>query len=108
MEATIDGVKYTINPTPPSVSPYSTLVVNLLEKEPKDLEDAEQLKQQIEKGLDAIFAETVTRKPKKEHYILIYDAVIKVTQQTLKQAELFRLPTEFNAQKSGSDSTPNP
>jgi len=108
MEKTIDGITYTIIPIPPSMSPYSALVGIALEKQPKDIEEAEQLKQQIEKGLDAIFAETVTPKPKKEHYLLVYDTVLKITRDTLEQAELFRLQPRSNLKKSRPASTSNP
>ena len=108
MEKTIDGTKYEITPTPPSFSPYMTLLGKLLSVEPKDVEEAEKTSVEIDKAMTKLFQGTVSPKPKPEHYIQLYDAVIKETNKVLEETEFFRKSTKSDIEKSGSDEPVNP
>ena len=108
MKKIIDGTKYEITPTPPCLSPYMTLLGKLLSIEPKDVEEAEKTSVEIEKALVKLFEGTVTPKPKPEHYIQLYDAVIKETNEVLEETEFFRKSTKSNIEKSSADEPINP
>ena len=108
MEKTIDGTKYTITSTPPSLSPYMTLLGKLLSIEPKDVEEAEKTSVEIEKAMVKLFEGTVSPQPKREHHIQLYNAVIEETNKALEQAGFLRKPRKSDVKKSGTDEPINP
>ena len=108
MKKTINGTKYEITPTPPSLSPYMTLLGKLLSIEPKDVEEAEKTSVEIEKAMVKLFEGTVSPQPKREHHIQLYNAVIKETNKALEEAGFFRKPRKSDIKKSGADEPVNP
>ena len=108
MKKIISGTKYEITPTPPSFSPYMTLLGKLLSIEPKDVEEAEKTSVEIEKAIEKLFEGTVSPQPKYEHHIQLYNAVIEETNKALEQAGFLRKPRESDVKKSGADEPINP
>ena len=108
MKKTINGTKYEITPTPPSLSPYMALLSKLLSIEPKDVEEAEKTSAEIDKAMVKLFEGTVLPQPKREHYIQLYNAVIKETNKALEEARFFRKPRKSDVEKSGTDEPVNP
>jgi len=103
MEKTIDGITYIITPTSPNLSPYTMLLSKLLKIEPSNVEEAEKTSVEIDKAMTKLFDGTVSPKPKHEHHIQLYNAVIEVTNKALEDAEFFRQRRKSNVEESSSD-----
>jgi hypothetical protein len=99
-EKEIDGVKYSLIPIPPHVSPFNQLLGQLLQKAPGDCEEAEKDSVQIEKALDKILEACVEPKPRREHAWKLYSALQKLTKKTLEDAGFFRKPKRPGADSS--------
>ena len=108
MKKTINGTKYEITPTPPSLSPYMTLLSKLLSIEPKDVEEAEKTSAEIDKAMVKLFEGTVSPQPKREHHIQLYNVVIEETNKALEEAGFFRKPRKSDVEKGGADEPINP
>jgi hypothetical protein len=90
MELEVESVKYEIMPIPPNLSPYSTLIGNLLRATPQNLEDAEKNSDIIAKAMEKVFVGTVKPVPKPEHQTQVFNALIDLTNKTIEAAGLFR------------------
>ncbi|HLE74922.1 MAG TPA: hypothetical protein VI864_02630 [Candidatus Bathyarchaeia archaeon] len=90
MELEVEGVKYEIIPIPPSLSPYSTLIGDLLRAKPQTIEEVEKNSGTIAKAMEKLFAGTVKPTPKLEHQTQVFNALINLTNKTIEAAGLFR------------------
>lgn len=102
MELEVEGVKYQLIPIPPSHSPYSTLIGDLLRAKPKSIEEAEKNSETIAQAMEKLFAGTVKPTPKQEHQSQVFNALIDLTNKTIEDAKFFRNNQEPDTTKSGS------
>jgi hypothetical protein len=105
MEQTIDGTKYIIIPIPPSHAVYASLYGIRTKEQPKSLDEANQISQDIEGAVAKLFEECVKPTPQKEHYTQVLKALFDLTAQVQKDAGLFRKDTKSNRKKSNTISS---
>lgn len=102
MELEVEGVKYTVIPIPPSLSPYSTLIGDLLRAKPQTFEEVEKNSETIAKAMEKLFAGTVKPIPNLEHQTQVFNALIDLTNKTIDNAGLFRKQQRPSASSSRS------
>jgi hypothetical protein len=98
----IDNTEYEIIPIPPYLSPYNARISELLQTKSKNFQEAEEISKEIKQHMEKLLSETVKPNPPIEHQTAVYNALIDITNATIKQAEFFRKNKGLNPTKSGT------
>jgi hypothetical protein len=104
LKVKIEDTEYTIIPIPPSLSPYSTHISEMLKVKPQSVADAEKMSVEIEKAMEKLLAGTVKPIPAKEHHIQVFNALVDLTNKVLEDARFFRQDKGSSPEKGSATS----
>jgi hypothetical protein len=106
MEKIIDGVTYVLTAIPPHLSPYNTLLGDLLREKPKTAQEADRVSGEIKKCMDKLLVDTVKPTPRPEHQYQVFNALTALTSEVLDEARLFRKDKRSSTEE-GSPTSPS-
>jgi len=86
----IGEAEYDVEPITPDLSPFLTRYGELAKTQPKSLEEAKKLQEEIREAVDVLLKENVKPDPPKEHRLQALQTVINLTKQVMDEAECFR------------------
>jgi len=101
-EVKIKDRTYKISVIPPALLPFTKRISVLLKAEPKNFDEACESREELDKILQKVFAETVQPQPMKEDEYVIFNALTKLTNEALKEARFFRSGTTGSPQTAES------
>jgi hypothetical protein len=102
METTVNGNAYKIKVLPIELSPYTMLYAELVKQKPKDVAEAEKIREQLKQIVKTVLAETVSPSPPPEDTAELFSFVTTYTAQKIEeQTKLFRRPEQPSSTESG-------
>ena len=90
MKVKIDGTEYDVQPITPDLSPFISLIGEVMKTKAKDVAEAKEMQKKIGELSGIIFPETVTPDPVKEHKMQLLQTVLNLTAQVMDEADCFR------------------
>jgi hypothetical protein len=101
METEINGRKYKVKVLPLDMAPYTSLYAELTKRKPKDLAEAEDIREQLKGVISKVLAEVVTPAPQNEDQILLFSFATAQTARVIdEQTKLFRESSAIASEKS--------
>ena len=95
MKVKIEETEYKVSPISPeygdALGQYSELSKKLRESK-ASLKEREPLRKELTEVIDAILADTVSPKPKKEHRMQLLQTAINLSNKAVEEADCFRKP----------------
>jgi hypothetical protein len=104
MKAILDGVEYDVQPIPPSMSLYHIRINELLKREPKNAQEVKDATGELDVLMTELLKECVKPEPAKAHQLTLFNLVMKVTDQAIKDAQFFWDQKQPGASTSSSAS----
>jgi len=90
LKVKLDGVEYTVPPLKPYQLPFIKWYLSILNVEPKDKQEAEEMGKKLEVAVDEIVRE-VTPTPKDEHKLVLFNIIVAKYAERIDEAlESFR------------------
>lgn len=90
MKVKIGETEYDVEPITPDLSPFISLIGEVMKTKAKDIAEAKENQKKISELSDIIFPETVTPAPLKEHKMQLLQTMLNLTAQVMDEADCFR------------------